>query len=160
MIKAKSMDHAIEIATRIAGVLGDVEIEIGPVVEPWDLGVMARPEHAPLRFLLLRKAGAAFEAGAPDPAGLAPLIAELARDGVVLSTATLAPSAKAARYKKTGGKRDWTDGPFAESKELVAGFSILELPSQAEAKDWSDRFAALIGDNEIDIREVVAAPGQ
>ena len=154
MVKAKSMDHAIEIATRIAGALGDVEIEIGPVVEPWDLGVMARPEHAPLKFLLLRKASPAFEAGAPDPAGLAPLMAELARDGVLLSTATLAPSAKGARHRKTAGKREWTDGPFTESKELVAGFSILELSSLADAKAWSERFAAIIGDNEIDIREV------
>ena len=55
MIKARSLDDAIEIATRVAETAGDREIEIGPVVEPWDIGVMARPPHPPLRFLLLRK---------------------------------------------------------------------------------------------------------
>lgn len=158
MIKAASMENAVEIATRIAGALGDVEIEIGPVVEPWDLGVMARPPNAPNRFLLLRKAGTAFETGAPDPAGLAPLCDELARDGVLLSTATLAPSAQGARYRKTAGKRQWTDGPFTESKELVAGFSIVELPSLDEARTWTEAYAAILGDNEVDVRLVAPRP--
>src|SRR5689334_1303361 len=52
MIRAASIDSAIEVATRVAGALGDVEIEIGPVTEPWDIGLMARPPHAPNRFLL------------------------------------------------------------------------------------------------------------
>lgn len=154
MIKAASMEHAIELASRAAAAVGDVEIEIGPVVEPWDLGVMARPADPPLRFLLLRKADLAFEAGAPPPPGLTKLLDELARDGVVLSTATLAPSAKGARYRTTGGKREWTDGPFAESKELVAGFSIVELPSLQDARAWTEAYAAILGDNEVDVREV------
>ena len=48
------------------------------------------------------------------------------------------------------------DGPFAESKELIAGFSLLELPSKAEVIAWADRYAAILGDNEVDIREVHA----
>lgn len=154
MVKAASMNHAIEITSRIAGVLGDVEIEIGPVVEPWDLGVMAKPADAPLRFLLLRKADRAFEAGAPQPAGLPQLLDELTRDGVLLSAATLTPSSKGARYRKAGGKREWTDGPFAESKELVAGFSIVKLPSQDDAKQWAEAYAEILGDNEVDVRQV------
>ena len=146
------MDHAIELASRIAGALGDVEIEIGPVVEPWDLGVMEKPADAPLRFLLLRKADRAFEAGAPPPAGLSRLMEELTRDGVLLSAATLAPSAKGARYRTVGGKRQWTDGPFAESKELVAGFSIVKLPSQSDARAWAEAYGAILGDNEVDVR--------
>jgi hypothetical protein len=157
LIKAASLDHAIEVATRIAGALGDAEIEIGAVVEPWDLGLMEKPPHAPLRFLLLRKTDPRFEAGEPPPPGLAALLDELARDGVVLSNATLAPSSAGARYRKVGGKREWTDGPFAESKELVAGFSVLELPSPAEARAWAETYAAILGDNEVDVR-VVAAP--
>jgi hypothetical protein len=154
MIKASSMDHAIEIATRFAGVFGDTEIEIGPVVEPWDIGVMARPAHPPLRFLLLRKADRGSESGAAEPAGLQPLVDELERDGILLSTATLLPSASGARYRKTGGKRIWTDGPFTESKELVAGFSIVKVASQAEARAWAEAYAAILGDNEVDIRAV------
>lgn len=152
MVKAASMDHAIELASRIAAVVGDVEIEIGPVVEPWDLGVTAKPADAPLRFLLLCKADRAFEAGAPQPAGLKQLMDELTRDGVLISAATLAPSSNGARYRKTGGKRVWTDGPFTESKELVAGFSIVELPSQQGARTWAEAYAEILGDNEVDVR--------
>jgi len=158
MVKATSMDHAIELATRIAGALGDAEIEIGPVVEPWDLGLLARPPHAPLRFLLLRKADRAFEAGGLEPPGVKPVMDELARDGVLVSAATLAPSSAGARYRKTGGKRQWTDGPFTESKELVAGFSIVKLPSQADARRWAEAYAAILGDNEVDVRPL-ASPG-
>jgi hypothetical protein len=154
MVKADSMDHAIEIATRIAGTLGDVEIEIGPVVEPWDLGLMERPARAPLRFLLLRKADRGFEAGAAEPAALTRLLEELGRDGVVQTAATLAPSSRGARYRKTGGKRVWTDGPFTESKELVAGFSIVELPAVADARAWTEAYAVILGDNEVDVRVV------
>jgi len=63
-----------------------------------------------------------------------------------------------ARYRKTGGTRTWSDGPFTESKELVAGFSIVELPSQAEARVWAEGYAAILGDNEVDVR-LVANPG-
>jgi hypothetical protein len=157
MVKAQSMDHAIELASRVAGAVGDGEIEIGPVVEPWDLGVMARPADAPLRFLLLRKADRGFEAGAPQPPALSSLMDELRRDGVLQSAATLAPSAQGARYKKTAGKREWTDGPFTESKELVAGFSIVKLPAQRDARAWAEAYAAILGDNEVDVR-LIADP--
>jgi hypothetical protein len=155
LIKTTSLDQAIEVASRIAAVTGDVEIEIGPVTEMWDLGLMEKPADAPERYLLLRKADPAFEAGAPAPTGLAPIMAELERDGVLQSTATLLPSSLGARYRKTGGKREWTDGPFAESKELVAGFSIIDVPTQADARTWAEAYAAILGDNEVDVRRVV-----
>jgi len=156
MIRADSMDHAIEIATRLAGAIGDGEIEIGPVVEPWDLGVMERPARAPQRFLLLRKADPGFEAGAAQPAALTRVLEELAQGGVLQTAATLAPSATGARYRKTAGKRAWTDGPFTESKELVAGFSILEVPTLADARAWAEAYADVLGDNEVDVRAVAA----
>jgi hypothetical protein len=107
--------------------------------------------------LLLRKADRAFEAGAPEPPGGKRLLDELAREGVVLSAATLAPSSAGARYRKTAGKRAWTEGPFTESKELVAGFSIVKLSSQADARRWAEGYAAILGDNEVDVR-LVASP--
>jgi hypothetical protein len=148
------MDQAIEIATRIAGAIGDTELEIGPVVEPWDLGVMERPARAPLRFLVLRKADRASEAGAAEPAALTRLLEELGREGVLQTAATLAPSSRGARYRSSGGKRTWTDGPFTESKELVAGFSIVELPALPDAQAWAEAYAAILGDNEVDVRVV------
>jgi hypothetical protein len=74
----------------------------------------------------------------------------------------LAPSARARRGPlvqaalglATESKRGWVDGPFAESKELIAGFSVLDLPSRAEAIAWAERYAAVLGDNEVDVREL------
>lgn len=154
MIKATSMDHAIELATRLATAAGDREIEIGPVVEGWDLTGAQRPADAPYRFLLLRKGGASFEGGAEVPAAVKPVLDEWRRDGILLSSATLAPSSRGARSRVESGKRTWTDGPFAESKELVAGFSILELPALADARTWADEYAGVLGDNEVDVRVV------
>lgn len=158
MIKAASMDAALDIAARIAAVGGDSEIEIGPVVEPWDLGLMARPPAAPSRFLLLRKATAASEAGAAEPPALRQLLDELKHDDVVQLAASLTPSAQGARLRKTGSKREWTDGPFTESKELIAGFSLVKLPSLDEARAWTERYADILGDTEVDIR-AIADPG-
>ncbi len=135
MVTATSDDHVIELATRLAKAAGDKEIEIGPVVEGWDLTGTPRPEGAPLRFLLLRKADRASEAGAL-PAGVTAVLDEWKRDGVL------------------GSARAWDDGPFTESKELIAGFSIIEAPTLADAKVWAESYADVLGDNEVDVREV------
>jgi hypothetical protein len=153
MVKAPSIDHAVELAAKVAAATGDTEIEIGPVVEPWDIGVMKKPENPPTpRFLLLRK-----EAGQRSEGDLPRVLDEWKRDGVLVSAAALAPSSQGARYQTRNGKREWTDGPFAESKELVAGFSIVNLPSLADAKRWTEAYGAILGDNEVDVR-VVATP--
>lgn len=154
MVTARSDDHAIELATQLARAAGDKEIEIGPVVEGWDLTGKLRPEGAPLRFLLLRKADAAFESGIAEPAGVAKVQGEWKRDGVLGSSGTLAPSSRGARSKITSGARTWYDGPFAESKELIAGYSIIEVPSLDAAKEWAETYAGILGDNEVDVREV------
>lgn len=155
MIKAPSMDHAVELASQLAKAGGDAEIEIGPVVEPWDIGVMPKPADPPTpRFLLLRKADRAFESGAAQPAGVSSLLDDWKRDGVLVSAATLAPSAQGARYSKVAGKREWTDGPFTESKELVAGYSIIEMPSLAEARAWAEKYGAILDNSQVDVRTV------
>lgn len=161
MVTAQSDDHVIELATQLAKAGGDQEIEIGPVVEGWDLTGKPRPAGAPLRFLLLRKADVplrsgigAFESGAAQPAGVGKLLEEWKRDGVLGSAGVLGPSSKGVRSKVTAGVRAWYDGPFTESKELIAGYSIIEVPSLADAKAWAERYAAVLGENEVDVREV------
>ena len=152
LIHAASMDHAVEIATRVAGAIGDVEIEIGPVVEGWDLRGAPRPEGTPHRFLLLRKGDAATESGAAPSPAVAHVLEELTKEGIVQSTTALAPSKKGTRLSVA---RTWTDGPFTESKELVAGFSIIEVPTVADAKAWAEAYGAILVDCEVDVREVV-----
>jgi hypothetical protein len=70
------------------------------------------------------------------------------------ATGTLAPSSKGARAKQGSAKRTWIDGPFAESKELIAGFSILEVPTLQDAIAWADRYATILTDAEVDVRDL------
>jgi hypothetical protein len=160
MIRASSLDEAIERARQISRVLGDVDVEVGPVVEPWDIGVMEKPPgDAPARFLLLCKGTAATEQGAEPSverrAELARFIEALRVEGVLVLADSLAPSARGARLSSgPSGKRRWVDGPFTESKELIAGFSVLEVPTRGDAIAWAERYAAILGDNEVDVREM------
>jgi hypothetical protein len=147
MVKAKSIDDAMAIADRFAKAIGDGEIEIGPVVEGWDIGVMPEPEDKPIpRFLLLRKGDA------PPSDALAALEKTLADEGVLVSAASLTPMSRASRLTGPKGKRTWLDGPFAESKELIAGYSILELETKEDAIAWANRYADILEDNEVDVR--------
>jgi hypothetical protein len=159
MISARSMDAALDHASRFVETLGsDAALEVGPVVEPWDLGIMPKPEgKRPERFLFLCKASASSERGEhPSARAIAETLADVMGDeGAVLAVEALAPSAKGARLPSAAtAKRTWVDGPFAESKELIAGFSILNLPTREAALAWADRYAAVLGDNEVDVIEL------
>jgi hypothetical protein len=159
MLQVKSMDEAIAWTRRIAEVLGDVEIDVGPIVEPWDIGVAPKPEgELPLRCLAMHKADAKFEAGTPaspaQSAKLQQLFEEMRQAGVLLASETLKPSARGVRLTARAGKHSVVDGPFTESKELVAGFSIVRLDTMEEALAWTKRYADILGDCEVDIREV------
>jgi hypothetical protein len=161
MIKVPSFADAVTHAERYALAEGECEVEVGPVVEPWDLGIMAKPPgDIPAQVLLLTKADAAFERGASaksEHAGaLRALTESLGDRGALLVTGTLAPSSKGARAKPGSAKRTWIDGPFAESKELIAGFSILEVPTLQDAIAWADRYATILTDAEVDVRELSA----
>jgi PhnB protein len=70
----------------------------------------------------------------------------------VIAAGRLQPSSKGRRLFFRDGKPAVTDGPFTESKELIAGFSILEVPSIDDAVPWATRFAKLLGDIEIEMR--------
>lgn len=155
MISTTGLDRAIELAIELGTAGGGREIEVGPVVEGWDLHGGKRPDNAPYRFLLLLKADAAYESSG-EVKGIKPLLEQWKRDGVLSADATLMPSSRGTRAQFKGGKQHWVDGPFAESKELVAGYSILELPSFDDAKRLTIEYATILGDVEVDIREVAA----
>ncbi|HEX6765922.1 MAG TPA: YciI family protein [Polyangiaceae bacterium] len=157
MIKARSMDEASELAQRFAAAAGHVDVEIGPVVEAWDLGVMPKPKSEYERYLLLLKGNARTESGespsAEERAATAALAEELARTGALLKRVALASSSKGKRLASAPkNERRWIDGPFSESKELIAGFAILELPGIDEAIAWAERYVAILGDVEVDVR--------
>jgi hypothetical protein len=161
MIKVRSLAEALPHVERFAQASGDCEIEAGPVVEPWDLGLMPKPSgDVPLQVLLLTKADAEFERGAASKekreTALEVLGKSLGDNGALLVAGALAPSSQGVRSTLSSGKRTWVDGPFAESKELIAGFSVLEAPSLKDAIAWAERYAAILVGAEVDVRPLIA----
>ncbi|MEO8359718.1 MAG: YciI family protein [Vicinamibacteria bacterium] len=158
LVKVKSLDEAVDWASRFARVIGDGEVEVGEVCEAWDLGFMPKPEGPlPTRYLMLHKSDALSESGAQPSAEMisqmGALIGDMQKAGVFIAAEGLQPSSKAKRLRYKKGKRvSVTDGPFAESKELIAGYSVFELASIDEAVGWADPFGALFDEVEVDIR--------
>jgi hypothetical protein len=85
------------------------------------------------------------------------LIEEMSAAGVLVGFGGCLPSAKGARVRLAGGKLTVTDGPFAESKEVVGGFALLDVPSKEAAIAWTKRFLAVAGDGESEIRQLSEA---
>lgn len=115
-----------------------------------------------MRFMILLKADADTEAGVmPSETLLAEMgkyNEELVNAGVMLAGEGLHPSAKGARVHFSGKKRTVVDGPFAETKELIAGFWLIQVASLEEAIGWVKRCPApLEGESEIEIRQVFEA---
>jgi len=117
-----------------------------------------------MRFMMIYKPTdvTKLEAGAPpsqqEMAEMGKFIGELAQKGVLLATDGLLPTSKGARVKLSAGKVAVTDGPFTETKELIAGFAIMQLPSMAEAIELSKRFLKIAGDGESEIRQMYDQP--
>jgi hypothetical protein len=112
-----------------------------------------------VRFLIMHKSNEENEAGIPPSKELmeemGKLMEETSRAGVLLAAEGVHPSSRGARLEFSGGRRTVTDGPFAEAKELIAGFAIVQVESKDEAIEWATRFADVIGDVEIEVRQVI-----
>ena len=114
-----------------------------------------------MRFMILVKADADSEAGVMPAEGLMAEMAayheELARAGVLLDAAGLQPSRTGWRVRYQGGARQFIDGPFTETKELVAGFWIWKCASLQEAIEWVKKCPnPMRTDSEIEIRQIYA----
>ncbi|MDQ3776447.1 MAG: YciI family protein [Pseudomonadota bacterium] len=112
-----------------------------------------------MRFIIMVKASQDTEAGVmPEEKLIAAMAAyheELAKAGVLLDASGLKPSSKGWRIEYSGGKRTVIDGPFAETKELIAGYTLIQVRSKEEAIEWTKRFPnpAVDGkEGEIEVR--------
>ena len=115
-----------------------------------------------MRFMVLLKADKNTEAGVLPSAELLTAMGkyneELAKAGVLQAGEGLHPSSKGARVKFSGEKRTVKDGPFPETKDLVAGFWIFQVKSKQEAIDWVKRCPNPTGpEGEIEIRQIFEA---
>ncbi|MGH7629186.1 MAG: YciI family protein [Gemmatimonadales bacterium] len=114
-----------------------------------------------MRILGLLKADKDSEAGVPpSPELLAKMgvfLEEITQTGVVLATDGLHPSSKGKRVKLSRGKVTVIDGPFTESKELVASYALFDVGSMEEAVEWTTRFLEVLGTGECELRPVFEA---
>jgi hypothetical protein len=158
LLKVRTREEAIGWAERYGKILGDGELEVGKVNEPWDIGLAPEPEDPPLQMLLIEKADQATEGGGRSPqqkAALSRLKTEMTKAGVLVRALRLQPSAKSRRLTFTNNDLRIVDGPFLESKELVGGFAVIELSGMEEAIELCRRYAKILGGTlEIDVRLV------
>lgn len=158
VVKVASIDEAIEWATKLAAITGDGEFDIRPMTEPWHLGMVPKPRNiTATRYMIARKADKDTEAGihvaGTKSEAFDKLVGEMKSAGVLQMAEVLTPSSQAVRLKYARGKAPVViDGPFAESKELIGGFVIVEVPSRQEALKWVDPYGKALGDVEMDVR--------
>lgn len=154
LLSVESLAAAKDCVDQLAQAFGDCEFFLGPVVEPWEMGMGEAPKDAPLRFLAIYN-GDDDQEGSLEASKLAELdtrIEALRARGLVTGSGSLGKTREGARIRYTEGKRTVTDGPFAESKELIAGYAIFDVQDREAALEWATRFGDLGGIEEIDVR--------
>jgi hypothetical protein len=158
LLKVSTREEAIGWAERYGKILSDGELEVGKVNEPWDLGLMPAPENPPLQMLLIEKADQATEGGGRSPqqkAAISRLETEMTKAGVLVRSLRLQPSAKGKRLQFDNNDMRVVDGPFAESKELIGGFAVMEMSGMEETIEMCRAYAEILGGTlEIDVRLV------
>jgi hypothetical protein len=111
-----------------------------------------------MRCLGLLKADQETEAGVPPTpelmARMGEFMEEITKAGVLLATDGLHPSSKGKRVRLSKGEVTVTDGPFTESKELVASYALFDVKSMEEAVEWTRRFLEVLGEGECEIRPI------
>ena len=118
-----------------------------------------------MRYMMIVKANKDYEAGVPPKpelmAAVGKMAEEMYRTGRMIDTGGLLPSSQGTRVKVRGGRLNVVDGPFAETKELVGGYAIMEVASREEAIELGKRFMQLHADvlgpsyeGELEIRQL------
>lgn len=115
-----------------------------------------------MRVIGLLRADESSEAGAPPSPELlercGKFMEEITRAGVLLASDGLQPSSAGARVRLSGTKVSVVDGPFTESKELIASYALLEVKSMDEAIEWTTRFLRALGGGECELRPLYDGP--
>jgi hypothetical protein len=114
-----------------------------------------------MRFLCIYRPGKP-ESDAPpseqERAKMGKLIEDMSKAGVLLAAEGCLPSSHGVRLQIDGGKFALTDGPFSETKELIAGFCMLQVRSKPEAIEWTKRFLGVVGEGQCELRQLHEMP--
>lgn len=158
-LTVRTRDEALAWLDRVAAIQGDLEVVLGLCTEAWDLGFAPKPADPPLRLLAVFHADARTERDEPlAPEALAALSAlfeDMRKADVLRGAETLRSSRYGAKILLENGATSIVDGPFAESKELLSGYGIFELPSKQQAVEWGARWARVVRVHEVEVRELV-----
>ena len=108
-----------------------------------------------MRFMMIRRADAVTEAGAkPNSemfAAMDQYASEMSKAGILVTGEGLKPSAQGTRVRFNNGTPTVVDGPFTETKELIAGYFIIDVKSKEDAIDWTKRWPAIAGDANVEL---------
>ena len=154
ILRVGSRDEAVQWATRLAAILGEGELDVRPVTEAWDIGMMPKPEALPTRRYMVVRKETCTEPTSEQRAAVARLVEEARGTGSYLGGENLRPSARGRRYKNSKNGVTVTDGPFAESKEMIAGYVLVRVHSLDEAGKLAERYLGVVEAEEVDVREV------
>jgi hypothetical protein len=114
-----------------------------------------------MRILGLLKSDASAERGDPPSpelmAKMGTFMEEVNKAGILVATDGLLPSSQGKRVRLAGGKVTVVDGPFAETKELVASYALFQVKSMDEAIEWTARFLKVLGEGECELRPIFDA---
>jgi len=117
-----------------------------------------------MQYIMWSSHTAESEAGAPPSpelmAEMGAFMNEVAQAGVLVTAGGCPPSSQAVRITSEGGKITHTDGPFAETKELIGGFAIIDVKTKEEAVEWSTRFFKVAGDGRGYISPLFTGAGE
>jgi hypothetical protein len=136
-------------------------VDLAPRRSSWRRWHFFHLETHAMRFMIMVRATPTTEAGVmPEDAligAMASYHEELAKAGVLLDAGGLHPSSEGWRVRHEGGKGTLIDGPFAETRELIAGYTLIQVRSRDEAMEWARRFPAPMGEREsgeIEVRQL------
>jgi hypothetical protein len=156
IFRVRTLQDAIAWSTRVAQVIGDVEVDIRPVTEPWDVGMSPKPERIDThRFMATHKVpntDGALNLSLAQKVMIGRLMEEMREAGVLLSNEDFQPTARGMRLETGRGKLAFIDGPFTESKEVLGGFIIIKAHSLDRVRPWAERYVAEVGAEEVEIR--------
>jgi hypothetical protein len=162
IFRSGTVEQAADVGARLGRIFGDVVVDVRPVNEPWDLGFAARPAGLTTRrYMAVVNADAASEAGAPlaadRRAALESLADELRATDAFLGLEHFEPTRNAKRIalgnaSSSNVRHVVLDGPFTETKELIGGFVIVEVPSIGDALALALKYAKAVDVEEIDVR--------
>jgi hypothetical protein len=162
LFRAASVQEAAERGARFGRIFGDVTVDVRPVNEAWDLGFAPKPEGLTTRrYMAVVQADAASEAGAPltedQREALTAFSQDLGRSDAFLGMEHFEPSRKGKRVRASGDKKKIAvlDGPFTETKELIGGFVIVEVPRLEDAVGWARRYIENVDTSEVDVRGLI-----